>query len=148
MIEDGTYANSADFLSNKDAVAQRKGVYDATASLKPTGLGALAMNQVDPRAVADQERVRSDEFARDSALQAQADKRGYIQQTEAQESDIIGKRLGVDSTIMGAAFGQSNYNQSLAAQIAASRASILPSIVGGAISGASTIAGGYLQGRN
>lgn len=143
-IESGTYADSADFLSNKDAVAQRKATYDATASLKPTGLGALAMNQINPKAVADQERVRADEFARDSAIQAQADKRGYIADTEAMESDIIGKNLGVDSTIMGAAFGQSNYNQSLAAQIAAQRASIVPSIIGGVISGASQVAGAYL----
>lgn len=134
-IDTGTFANSADFLSNKDAVAQRKATYDATASLKPTGLGALALNKVNPAAVADQERVRRDEFARDSAMQAESDKRGFIGETNAMESDIIGKKLGVDTTIMGAAFGQSNYNQSLAAQIAAQRASVLPSIVGGAISG-------------
>lgn len=138
-IDTGTFANAADFLSNKDAVAQRKATYDATASLKPTGLGALALNKVNPAAVADQARVRTDEFARDSALQAESDKRGFIGETQAMESDILGKKLGVDSTIMGASFGQSNYNSSLAAQIAAQRASVLPSIIGGALGAAGSM---------
>jgi hypothetical protein len=104
-------------------------------NMASTGVGGLGAAYVNPKQLADQNQIMKDEFARDSAMQAEEDKRQFIGQTQLQESDIIGKKLGVDTTVMGGAFGQSNYNFSQAAQIAAQRASVLPGLAGGLLGG-------------
>ena len=148
-IDNGAFADSKNFLSNRDAVAKRMAQRDGTLNMARTGAGALGAAYVNPKQLADQDNLSRDEFARDSALQAEEDKRNFINQTNMQEQDIIGKRIGVDTTVMGGAFGQSNYNFSQAAQIAASRASVLPSLIGMGLQGASMFfnpAGGLMKG--
>lgn len=111
-----------------------------------TGVGGLGAAYTNPKALATQNQIMKDELARDSAMQAEEDKRQFISQTNAMENDIIGKKLGVDTSIMGTAFGQSNQNLSQAAQIAAQRASILPGIIGMGLQGASMFMSGGLGG--
>lgn len=143
-IEDGTFAESKDFLSNRDAVAARKSQRDASLNMADTGFGALGARYADPNQLAITNAITKDEFARDSAMQAEADKRAFVGQTEAQENDVVNKRIGVDSSVMSAGFNQANYNFSQAAQIAATRASLVPGLIGAALGATGQVAGAYM----
>jgi hypothetical protein len=145
-IDNGTFQNSSRFSSNRDAVAQRIAQRNGSMSLARTGFGALGARYADPNQLAQQDNILRDENARDIALQAEEDARTFKNQTYLNEDNLINKRVGIDSGIMATAYGQSNYNFSQAAQIASQRASILPGILGAAISGAATVGSAYLKG--
>lgn len=139
-LDTGTVADAKDFVSNRAAVAERKRQRDSKVNLTKTGVAGLASNYANPTQVALADKLYEDEFVRDSAAQTESDFKEYIAQTDAMERDVINTELGIDSGIMNSAFGVSQNSLSQAAQIAASRASILPSLLGGAISGFAGIA--------
>lgn len=138
-ITSGTISESPDFLSNKAAVAKRAEDYKARLNLTKTGIAGMASNYADPTQVALANKVYEDEFARDSAAQAEDDARNHIAETRAMENDLIQTQINVNSGIMNSAYGVSQSQQQLAAQIASQR-NILPAIIGAAISGASSVA--------
>lgn len=146
-IDEGTFADSKDFLSNRDAVAARTSQRKAQINMADTGYGAVGARYADPNQLAITNAIMDDEFARDSAMQAESDKRDFITQNKMDQSDVVNKKIGVDSTVMGSGFNQSNYNFGQAAQIASSRASLVPGLIGTAIGGFSSVYGGYLAGR-
>lgn len=141
-IDAGDLANAKDFMSNKAKVAERMRGREARTNLTKTGVAGLASNYANPTQIALADQLYKDEFARDSAAQTEADARDYISQTEAMETDIINTGLGISSNVMNAGFGTANNNLQMAAQVAASRASILPSILGAAIQGGAAVATG------
>lgn len=144
-IDDGTFADSKEFLSNRDAVAARASQRNAAVNMADTGYGAVGARFADPNQLAITNAIMKDEFARDSAMQAESDKRGFIAQTEQQQNDVVNKKIGIDSNVMASGFNQSNYNFSQAAQIASTRASLVPGLIGAAVGGASSVLGGYLS---
>lgn len=139
-IDKGTIADRADFIGNKSFVAERNEQRDAKANLAKSGVAGLASNYADPTQIALAKQVIDDEWARDSATQQEQDAANYINETNAMENDIINSEIGTDTNIMSSAFGVSQQQQQTAAQIAASRASILPSILGMAIGAGSQVA--------
>lgn len=141
-IDTGTLAQAKDFISNSANVAAREQQRETKANLTKSGVAGLASNYADPNQIVLADKMNKDEFARDSAAQTEADANQYIGDTTAQEQDIINKEIGVDTSVMNTALGTSTSNLQLASQIAASRASILPSIIGSALGGASSIIAG------
>lgn len=133
-IETGQIADAKDFISNRAAVANRLEQYKTKANLTKTGIAGLASNYTNPNQIALANRLYEDEFARDSAAQAEADAKDYIAQTDANDQSIIALEQGRDAGIMNSSFGFAQNSMSQASQIAAQRASVLPSIIGSAIS--------------
>lgn len=132
-IDAGDLANAKDFISNRSAVAERERARETRMNITDTGVAGLAANYADPTQIALAKKLYKDEFARDSAAQTEVDARNYIDETDAMERDIISTELGIDSGVMNTSFGVSQSNQTLAAQIAAQRASVVPGIIGSAL---------------
>lgn len=141
-INAGDLRNAKDFIGNSANTAAQESQREAKSNLADTGIAGLAENYADPTRIALSKQVQKDEFARDSAAQTESDAKDYINQTSAMESDLIQTDANIESGVMNTAFGTSQSNLQLAAQIAASRSSVLPSILGAAIGGATSIATG------
>lgn len=139
-IDTGTIAQARDFIGNQANTAERERQRQLRSSTAKTGIAGLASNYADPNQIALADQANKDEFARDSAAQNEADAQNYINQTTAMEDQTIGQQIGINQGIAGNAYGNSNSQIGLASQIAAQRASVLPSIIGAAISGAAGIA--------
>lgn len=139
-IDAGKIADAEDFVSNRAAIAKRSEQRDMRANLASTGIAGLAANYADPTQVALADKANKDEFARDSAAQTEQDAKEYMSETNAMEQDLINTETGVDSSIMSNAWGNSNANLQTAAQVAASRASIMPAILGSIISAGASVA--------
>jgi hypothetical protein len=140
MIDSGRIADAEDFISNRAAVAKRMEQRDMRSNLTSTGVAGLASNYADPTQIALADKANRDEFARDAAAEAEDDARRYMAETNQMESDQIATETGIDQSIMGNAWNSANQNMDTAARIAASRASILPSILGAAIQGGMAVA--------
>jgi hypothetical protein len=141
-IDAGKIGDAEDFVSNRAAIAQRAEQRDMRSNLASTGIAGLASNYADPTQVALADKTNKDEFARDSAATAEDDARKYISDTENMETGLINTELGADQSVMNSAWGSANSNLATAAQVAAARASIMPSILGAAIQGGAAIAAG------
>lgn len=148
-IDTGTIGDMKDFRSNRANVAERKRQRDARVNLTKTGIAGLASNYADPTQVALAAKMNDDEFARDSAGQTEADANAYIAETRAMEDQMIQYDAGNEYAIMGHSRADSMDNIRLAAQIASTRASVVPSIIGAAIQGVAGIAthGNWFQRR-
>jgi hypothetical protein len=129
-IKEGTLAENKEFRSNAAGVAERNRQYDARTNLANSGIAGLASNYADPNMVANAARQRKDEWTRDSAAQTEADANEFIRETDAMDRDNIAHAAAINSGIMNSAFGVSQNQQQTAAQIAATRASILPGMLG------------------
>lgn len=145
-IQTGTIADDKNFVSNKDAVAERAMQFERRQNLTDTGIAGLAANYTNPTQIALAKQMSKDEFGRDSAAQTSADAKQYINDTRSMEDNIINQKIGIDSGIMGTAFGASQSQIQLAAQIASQRASVLPGILGMALGAAGQVASGGMAG--
>jgi hypothetical protein len=141
-INAGDLADAKDFVSNRANTAAREQQRETKSNLLKTGVAGLASNYADPTQIALADKMNKDEFARDSAAQTESDAANYIADTENQEQGLINTELGASESVMNSAWNSSNQNMGMAAQIAASRASVMPAILGAAISGAAGIATG------
>jgi hypothetical protein len=141
-IDAGTIGDQKDFVSNRAAVAERARQRDTRANLTKTGIAGLASNYADPTQIALADQANKDEFARDSAAQTESDAADYINQTNAMEENTFNAEVGTDMGVMNSAWGNSQNNLGLAAQIAASRASVVPGLIGAAIGAGTQVAAG------
>ncbi len=142
-FENGTYADSSRFQSNRDAAAQRNSLRSKMNDISKIGAGSMGVRYVHPTQLAMVDNNLRDQNARDTAIQHEQDRRTFSDQLALNEDGYINRKTGLDANIMASALGQSNFNFSQAAQIASQRASLLPSILGSAISGAAQVGAAY-----
>ena len=144
------YRQPADGLYdvNLSDPAKRQAMRKANMNLAPTGATALGMSSANPTALAMAGQAQSDELDRDAAEAYQVGVKNYIGDIMGLNRDLTNYDFTRDNALLGNAMQRWQTSTGQWGQTANAQGSILPSILGGALGAAGSIAGGYLSGRS
>lgn len=123
--------------------AKRGKQREAELNLQPTGAMALGMQNANPTALAMAKLKLNSEMDQDNAANYEGSVGNYMQEIKGMNSDLANFDFTRNNALLGNAMNRWQSASSQWGQTANARASVVPSILGGVLGAAGTVAGAY-----